>query len=50
MRGDAIRLWYSRHNVIENNRFERARDLTFANSPDNRSQATASPTAATACT
>lgn len=36
MRGDAIRLWYSRDNVIENNRFERARDLTFANSPDNR--------------
>jgi len=36
MRGDAIRLWYSRHNAIENNRFQRARDLTFANSPDNR--------------
>ncbi|MBK9349122.1 MAG: nitrous oxide reductase family maturation protein NosD [Sulfuritalea sp.] len=36
MRGDAIRLWYSRHNAIENNRFERARDLTFANSADNR--------------
>lgn len=36
MRGDAIRLWNSRHNVVENNRFERARDLTFANSPDNR--------------
>jgi nitrous oxidase accessory protein len=36
MRGDAIRLWYSRDNVVENNRFERARDLTFANSPDNR--------------
>ena len=36
MRGDAIRLWYSRHNVIEGNRFSRARDLTFANSPDNR--------------
>ncbi len=36
MRGDAIRLWYSRHNAIENNHFERARDLTFANSPDNR--------------
>ena len=32
MRGDAIRLWYSRHNVIEGNRFRRARDLTFANS------------------
>ncbi|MBI5107852.1 MAG: nitrous oxide reductase family maturation protein NosD [Rhodocyclales bacterium] len=36
MRGDAIRLWYSRHNVVENNRFQRARDLTFANSADNR--------------
>jgi nitrous oxidase accessory protein len=36
MRGDAIRLWYSRHNVIEGNRFRRARDLTFANSADNR--------------
>lgn len=36
MRGDAIRLWYSRQNVIEGNRFTRARDLTFANSADNR--------------
>jgi len=36
MRGDAIRIWYSRHNAIESNRFTRARDLTFANSPDNR--------------
>jgi nitrous oxidase accessory protein len=36
MRGDAIRLWYSRFNLIEGNRFSRARDLTFANSPDNR--------------
>ncbi len=36
MRGDAIRLWYSRHNAVLNNRFERGRDLTFANSPDNR--------------
>jgi len=35
-RGDALRLWNSRHNRIENNRFERARDLTFANSPDNQ--------------
>ncbi len=35
MRGDAIRLWYSRHNAVSNNRFERGRDLTFANSPDN---------------
>ncbi|RLJ68165.1 nitrous oxide reductase family maturation protein NosD [Sulfurisoma sediminicola] len=36
LRGDAIRLWNSRHNLIEGNVFERARDLTFANSPDNR--------------
>ena len=36
MRGDAVRLWYSQHNVIEGNRFTRARDLTFANSADNR--------------
>lgn len=36
MRGDAIRIWYSRHNVIEGNHFTRARDLTFANSADNR--------------
>ncbi len=35
-RGDAIRLWNGRENRIENNRFVRARDLTFANSPDNR--------------
>ena len=36
MRGDAIRLWYSRQNLIEGNRFVRARDLTFINSADNR--------------
>ncbi|MDP1613255.1 MAG: nitrous oxide reductase family maturation protein NosD [Sulfuritalea sp.] len=36
MRGDALRVWYSQHNVIEGNRFVRARDLTFANSADNR--------------
>lgn len=35
-RGDGIRVWNGRHNRIENNRFERARDLTFTNSPDNR--------------
>lgn len=35
-RGDALRMWNGRHNVIENNRFVRARDLTFMNSPDNR--------------
>jgi nitrous oxidase accessory protein len=36
LRGDGIRLWNSRHNLIEGNSFERARDLTFANSADNR--------------
>ncbi|MDP2795204.1 MAG: nitrous oxide reductase family maturation protein NosD [Sulfurisoma sp.] len=36
LRGDAIRLWNSRHNIIERNIFERARDLTFTHSPDNR--------------
>lgn len=35
-RGDAIRLWNSRHNRVENNRFVRARDVTLTNSPDNR--------------
>lgn len=35
-RGDAIRMWNGRDNVVENNRFVRARDLTFTNSPDNR--------------
>jgi len=34
-RGDGLRLWNSRHNRIEGNAFERVRDLTFANSPDN---------------
>lgn len=36
MRGDGVRLWNSRHNEIRANRFTRIRDLTFANSPDNR--------------
>lgn len=35
-RGDGLRLWNSRHNRIEDNVFSRVRDLTFANSPDNR--------------
>jgi nitrous oxidase accessory protein len=35
-RGDALRMWHGRHNRIEDNRFRRARDLTFTNSPDNR--------------
>lgn len=36
LRGDALRLWNSRDNLIENNAFRRARDLTLINSPDNR--------------
>lgn len=36
MRGDGLRLWNSRHNDITGNTFRRVRDLTFANSPDNR--------------
>lgn len=36
MRGDALRLWNSRHNRVEDNRFERGRDLTLINSPDNQ--------------
>lgn len=36
LRGDALRLWNSRNNRIEDNRFARARDLTVTNSPDNR--------------
>lgn len=35
-RGDGIRVWNGLWNTIENNRFARARDLTFMNSPDNR--------------
>ncbi|MFO1220636.1 MAG: nitrous oxide reductase family maturation protein NosD [Burkholderiaceae bacterium] len=36
LRGDALRLWNARFNAIEDNDFERARDLTLMNSPDNR--------------
>lgn len=35
MRGDALRMWHSAGNRIEDNRFHRARDLTFINSQDN---------------
>lgn len=35
-RGDAVRLWYSRGNVIEDNDIVAVRDLTLANSPHNR--------------
>lgn len=36
LRGEGIRLWYSRDNLMEGNRINRVRDLVFANSPDNR--------------
>jgi len=36
LRGDAIRLWYSSDNLIENNDIEKARDLVFSNAADNR--------------
>ncbi|MEI8168921.1 MAG: nitrous oxide reductase family maturation protein NosD [Rhodoferax sp.] len=36
LRGDALRLWYSHHNRIEDNRFTQGRDLTLINSPDNQ--------------
>lgn len=35
-RGDGLRLWLARDTKVEGNRFERVRDLTLANSPDNR--------------
>jgi nitrous oxidase accessory protein len=35
LRGDAVRMWNGTGNRIENNRFRRARDLTFINSADN---------------
>lgn len=34
-RGDGLRLWNSRRNLIQGNYFRQVRDLTFANSPDN---------------
>jgi nitrous oxidase accessory protein len=36
LRGDALRLWNSRGNRIEDNDFVRGRDLTLINSPDNQ--------------
>ena len=36
LRGDAIRLWNSHDNRVEDNTFVRARDMTLANSPHNR--------------
>lgn len=35
LRGDAVRVWNGRHNVIEGNDVFHARDLGFANAPDN---------------
>ena len=35
LRGDGLRLWNSRRNLIQGNRIQRVRDLTFANSPEN---------------
>lgn len=36
MRGDALRLWNSQHNRIEDNHFTRGRDLTLINSSNNQ--------------
>ena len=36
LRGDGLRLWNSRRNLVQGNVFERVRDITLANSPDNR--------------
>lgn len=35
LRGDGLRLWNSRRNLIQGNHIQRVRDLTFANSPEN---------------
>ncbi len=36
IRGDAIRVWYSHGNLIENNEVSHARDLVFSNASENR--------------
>ncbi len=36
LRGDAIRLWYSHDNLIQNNHIEHSRDMVFSNSRRNR--------------
>lgn len=36
LRGEGVRLWYSRDNLIENNDIERVRDIFITNSSDNR--------------
>lgn len=35
-RGDGVRMWYSRGNLVEGNDIASVRDLTLANSPQNR--------------
>ncbi len=36
LRGDGIRMWYSRDNLLQDNQLFDSRDMVFANSPDNR--------------
>jgi nitrous oxidase accessory protein len=36
LRGDGIRLWFSRDNRIEGNHLRQVRDMVFTNSPDNQ--------------
>lgn len=36
LRGDGVRMWYGRRNVIEANTFTAVRDLIITNSPNNR--------------
>jgi nitrous oxidase accessory protein len=36
LRGDGIRMWYSRDNLLLDNQLTGSRDMVFANSPDNR--------------
>ncbi len=36
LRGEGVRMWYSRNNLIADNEIEGVRDLLFANSPGNR--------------
>ena len=36
MRGDGLRIWNGRRNRVDGNTFERLRDITLTNAPDNR--------------
>ncbi len=36
LRGDGIRFWYSKHNLLQDNQLLNSRDMVFANSTDNR--------------